>query len=51
MKAQTRSEAKRKKVELQKKQPSSQIGIYKFAGKRKYQFFIGNWWQWLLQIS
>jgi hypothetical protein len=27
------------------------IDIYKFATKRKWQYFIGNWWEWLRQIS
>ncbi len=25
--------------------------IYKFAGKRKWQYFIGTYWQWMIQIS
>ena len=29
----------------------SRVEIWKFATKRKYQFFVGDWWEWLAQIS
>jgi len=49
MKAKTRKEALKIQIDLLKNGKSA--SIYKFYGKRKYKYFIGNWWQWLSAIS
>ena len=49
MKAQTKKEANKIKAQLIKQ--GKDAHIYKFTGKRKFQFFIGSWWQWLGAIS
>lgn len=49
MKAQTKRQANAIKKQLQAK--GKNVDVYKFATKRKYQFFVGTWNQWLLQIS
>lgn len=49
MKAQTKSEAI--KIKKQLISEGKNASIFKFAGKRKWQFFIGNEWQWLAAIS
>ena len=28
-----------------------QFNTHKFAGKRKFQFFSGGWWDWMTAIS
>jgi hypothetical protein len=33
------------------KQSKKNVSIFKFATKRKFQFFVGTWNEWLLQIS
>lgn len=49
MKTQTKIEAiKAKKMLIAK---GKSVDIFKFTGKRKWQFFIGSWWDWLAQIS
>lgn len=49
MKTQTKKEAIKAKKDLIAK--GKDAHIFKFTGKRKWQFFIGSWWQWLAQIS
>ncbi len=49
MKAQNRKEANQLKKKLIAQ--GKQVQVYKFASKRKFQFFVGNWWEWLAQIS
>jgi hypothetical protein len=50
----TRQEANKALAEKKKQHSNGNpelINIYKFVGKRKYKFFVGNWWEWLAQIS
>jgi hypothetical protein len=49
MKLQTKREAIKAKKEFLDKGKS--VNIYKFAEKRKYQYFVGTWWEWLSKIS
>jgi len=49
MTAKTRKEANKIKKKLIENGKS--VSVYKFANKRKNQFFIGNWWDWLAKIS
>jgi len=49
MKTETKSQAITVKNTLLKE--GKNASIYKFATKRKYQYFVGNWWEWLAQIS
>lgn len=50
MKTETKAEAIKAKKELIAKGKTG-ITIFKFATKRKKQFFVGDWWQWMSQIS
>lgn len=51
-KVESRKEANKIKKELlAKAKDSQQISVYKFATKRKFQFFVGTWWEWLSVIS
>lgn len=50
--AETKKDAiKIKKELLTNSKIEKNINIYKFSTKRKYQFFIGTWWEWLTKIS
>ena len=49
MKTQTKKEAIKAKKVLTSK--GKDAHIYKFASKRKWQYFVGTYFEWLLQIS
>jgi len=50
-KCETRKEARKLKEKIMAERKTDGISIYKFATPRKYQFFVGNWWEWLAMIS
>lgn len=50
MKAETKKQANTAKKDLLAKGKTG-VGVYKFATKRKNQFFVGTWWEWLAAIS
>jgi len=49
MKTQTKAQAIAIKNAFVKE--GKNVSIYKFATKRKYQYFVGSWWEWLAKIS
>lgn len=49
-KAQTKREANKMKAKMFA-EGKTNVDVYKFATKRKWQYFIGGWWEWLAQIS
>ncbi|MCT4190235.1 hypothetical protein HZP50_06985 [Elizabethkingia anophelis] len=49
-----KTQTKKEAIALKKRliqEGKTDIHIYKFAGKRKWQYFVGDWWQWLGLIS
>ena len=50
-KCETKVEARNLKERLKNERVGGEISIYRFATPRKYQFFVGNQWEWLAQIS